>query len=152
MNIFYLYHNTKKCAQAHVDKHVVKMILETCQLLCTAIWLSGGEAPYKATHKNHPSAIWARANKSNWNWLKSLGLELCAEYTYRYGKTHKSEKIITNLTVPDSIPDGDFFEPTPAMPDEYKCETSLESYRKYYRFGKQHLHSWKKREVPEFIV
>ena len=52
MNIFYLHHDPKLCAQYHVDKHVVKMILETAQLLSTAHWLSGGEGPYRATHKN----------------------------------------------------------------------------------------------------
>ena len=92
MNIFYLDKNPKLCAQYHVDRHVVKMILETAQLLSTAHWLTGGEGPYRATHKNHPSAIWARSNKSNYNWLCKLGLELCEEYTYRYGKIHKTQQ------------------------------------------------------------
>jgi hypothetical protein len=150
MNIFYLCRDVKKCAMYHCDRHVVKMILETCQLLCTAIWLAGGQAHCKPTHKNHPSAIWARTNKENWIWLRSLGLALCEEYTFRYGKTHKLQSVIEDLKVPD-IPDGDFIEPFLAMPEEYKTEDALESYRKYYFYGKAHLHSWKKREVPEFI-
>lgn len=157
MNIFYLHHNTKICARWHVDRHVVKMILETCQLLCTAIWLSGGEAHCKATHKNHPSAIWTRANKANWRWLRKLGKELCKEYTFRYGKEHKLEKIIRNLKTPD-LPDGEFFQPPQAMPEEYKDSDSITAYRAYYCVGKVHLHfwakrhAWKGREIPEFVA
>lgn len=156
MNIFYLHHDPKICARWYVDRHVVKMILETCQLLCTAIWLSGGIAYCKPTHTNHPSAIWTRANKSNWKWLRQLGLALCEEYTFRYGKTHKLEKIIRELTVPN-IPKGDFVQPPQAMPDEYKHEDSIIAYRNYYVLGKAHLHfwksrhAWKKRDIPPFI-
>lgn len=156
MNIFFLHQNPKKCARYHLDRHVVKMILETCQLLCTAIWVYGGTAPYKKTHENHPSAIWARANKENWKWLKSLGIALCEEYTFRYGKIHLSQEILESLKVP-KLPEGKFFPPTPAMPNEYKCNSSLISYRKYYAFGKKHLHffktrhAWKNRKIPKFI-
>lgn len=69
MNIFILDTNPKIAAQYHVDKHVVKMILETAQLLCSAHWLNGSEAPYKLTHKNHPCAIWTRECVENYNWL-----------------------------------------------------------------------------------
>lgn len=150
MNIFFLSRNVRKCAKYHVDKHCVKMILETCQLLCSAIWMCGVEAPYKLTHKNHPSAIWTRANKANWEWLKSLGLALCEEYTFRYGKVHKCQSILENLTCP-TLPDGEFFEPTQAMPDEFKNERSIIAYRSYYIHSKAHLHSWKKRRIPKFI-
>jgi len=157
MNIFYLHYNPRICAKWHVDRHVVKMILETCQLLCTAIWLCGGTAHCKPTHQNHPSAIWTRANKENWIWLQKLGIALCEEYTYRYEKVHVLEKVIRELCVPD-LPDGDFYEPTPAMPNEYKCtNNSLMSYRNYYILGKCHLHFWKKRHawknrnIPSFI-
>ena len=152
MNIFYLHHDPKLCAQYHVDKHVVKMILETAQLLSTAHWLSGGEGPYRATHKNHPSAIWTRSNKSNYIWLCKLGIELCKEYTYRYGKTHKTQQYLEWLSshIPD-IPNGEFTPPSLAMPDIFKCNNNIESYRQYYKLGKKHLHNWKMREKPEFI-
>lgn len=144
----------------HVDRHVVKMILETCQLLCTAIWICGDgtvEPPYKKTHENHPSAKWARASKKNWIWLRDLGIALCEEYTYRYGKTHKSETHIRALTCPD-LPDVDFTDPPQAMPNEYKHSDVMTAYRNYYILGKSHLHLWKKRhawkerEVPPFIL
>tara|TARA_R100000664_G_C2745555_1_gene133368 strand:- start:336 stop:794 length:459 start_codon:yes stop_codon:yes gene_type:complete len=152
MNIFYLHDNPKVCSQYHVDKHVVKMILETAQLLSTAHWLSGGEGPYRATHKNHPSAIWARSNKSNYRWLCELGMELCKEYTYRYGKIHKTQQHLEWLStnIPN-IPNGKFTQPTLAMPDQYKSDNHIDSYRLYYIKDKSHLHSWKNRKTPEFI-
>lgn len=61
MNIFYLDKDPKLCAQYHCDKHVVKMILESAQLLCTAVNEAAGKevAPYKSTHVNHPCSIWS---------------------------------------------------------------------------------------------
>ena len=158
MNIFFLHLDPKTCAQMHVNKHVVKMILETAQLLCTAHHLHpnllGYIPPYKMTHKNHPSAIWTRESMSNYKWLCELGKELCIEYTYRYGKIHKSEKYIDDLmlNLPD-IEDKGFSEPRQAMPDIYKDENdSLEAYRNYYFFEKVDLHSWKNREKPFWII
>lgn len=88
MNIFLLDYDVKKCAQSHVDKHVVKMILETAQLLCGAHHVIGttDNIPYKLSHKNHPCSIWVRESLTNYLYLCELGLELCYEYTYRYGK------------------------------------------------------------------
>ena len=152
MNIFYLHPDPQTCATYHVDKHVVKMILETAQLLCTAHWETGGEAPYRSTHKNHPSAIWARKNINNYKWLCQLGLELCKEYTHRYGKTHKTQQHLEWLDKnPPTLSEGNMEPPTLAMPDVFKCKTVLESYQKYYKFGKKHLHQWKKRNEPDFI-
>ena len=153
MNIFYLDNDPKVCAQYHVDKHVVKMILETAQLLSTTHWMSGSEGPYRQTHKNHPSAVWARNNKANYIWLCKLGMELCKEYTHRYGKIHKPQQHLEWLSknIPN-IPPGDFTPPTLAMPKTFMCSDNLLAYRKYYTYGKKHLHSWKKREEPKFIV
>ena len=152
MNIFYLDKEPRLCAQYHVDKHVVKMILETAQLLSTTHWMSGSEGPYRQTHKNHPSAVWTRSNKSNYTWLCELGMELCKEYTHRYGKTHKTQQHIEWLSINiPNIPDGEFAQPTLAMPEQYKSEDHIKSYQLYYVKDKSHLHSWKKREIPEFI-
>lgn len=156
MNIFFLHLNTRKCARYHVDRHVVKMIIELAQLLCTAIWVNGGNAPYKKTHVNHPSAKWVRESKSNWRWTHELAIELCKEYTFRYEKIHKTQSIIESITCPD-LPELPFTQPPQAMPDEYKHENSLIAYRAYYAFGKKHLHAWKtrhawkNRKIPKFI-
>ena len=153
MNIFYLDYDTTKCAKYHNDKHVVKMILETAQLLCGAHWASGGEAPYKLSHKNHPSAKWVREDINNYHWLCSLGVKLCNEYSYRYGKNHKTESIIywciENLP---NVPDVGFTPPPLAMPDEYKESSHVQSYRNYYMGEKRDFCNWKHRDVPSWFV
>ena len=151
MNIFILDYDVKKCAEYHVDKHVVKMILETAQLLCGVHWVTGGNAPYKLSHKNHPCAIWARESLTNYLYLCELGLELSREYTYRYGKKHKSQEIIEwCIDNKPNIVDKGFTEPAKAMPDEYKVKSVVESYRNYYLGAKSGFASWKNRQTPEW--
>ena len=181
MNIFYLHKDPKVCAEMHNDKHTIKMILEYAQLLSTAHRLLDGtphltksktgrnvvryilpesreNTLYSATHINHPSAIWARKNVSNYNYLYSLFICLCKEYEYRYGKTHLCyTKLAKQLSVPPhNIPKGEFTEPTPAMPDDVKVAgNSVESYRNYYINNKQHLATWNgklnSRPIPEWF-
>ena len=156
MNIFFLDFDTKKCAQYHCDKHVVKMILETAQLLCGAHHTTDsqyGDIPYKLSHKNHPCSIWVRESLSNYLYLCDLGLELCKEYTYRYGKRHKSQDVIEwCITNKLNIVDKGFTEPPKAMPDEYKVVDVVESYRNYYRGAKSDFAVWKNREVPNWFT
>lgn len=176
MNIFYLDRDPVKAAQMHVDKHCVKMILETAQLLSTAHRVLDGEpiigksttgrnvkrwilsepresVLYHATHINHPSAVWVRQSKNNYVWLYDLFAALLYEYTYRYGKTHKCTSMLDALAeIPYNLADTDFTEPTPAMPDQYKVPgNSVQSYHNYYNGEKQRMFSWKKRDVPSFI-
>ena len=154
MNIFFLHMIPRICAIMHADKHVVKMILETQQILCSVHLLTDSKyvPPYKLTHKNHPCNIWARSSTRNYKWLVKLGLELCKEYTYRYGKIHKCQTYIEEMkkNIPP-IPRIGFTPPAQAMPDEYKSKDVVESYRAYYYFEKMQLHSWKKRDVPYWI-
>ena len=152
MNIFILDKDVKKCAQYHCDKHVVKMILETAQLLCGVHHMTDqatDQVPYKLSHKNHPCAIWARESFSNYVYLCELGLELCNEYTHRYGKRHKSLDVILWCIVNrPNIPDKGFTKFAKAMPEEYKVESAVESYRNYYRGDKSGFATWKNRDVP----
>jgi hypothetical protein len=156
MNIFFLDENPKLSAQYHVDKHVVKMILETAQLLCSVHHVTdqvndqvNDQVPYKLSHKNHPCAVWARQSLSNYLYLCELGLELGKEYTHRYGKRHKSiEVILWCILNRPNIPDIDFTQPAMAMPDEFKTDSVVESYRNYYMGAKINLASWKNREKP----
>jgi len=154
MNIFFLHLDTEECAKMHVDKHVVKMILEHTQLLCSVHHITHSEyiPPYKLTHKNHPCSIWTRESLSNYKYLIKLTKELCKEYTYRYGKVHKCEQYIDllNNNLPP-IEDIGFTKPRQAMPNEYKEEDSIMAYRNYYFYGKQHIHTWKKRDSPEWL-
>jgi hypothetical protein len=155
MNIFVLSKNPQLAAHLHCDKHVVKMILETAQLLYSAhsVIPEGG---YKKTHVNHPCAIWTRESVANYKWLAELGWWLCKEYQFRYGehKTHKTEKHIVWLTenVPD-IPDVGLTPFRQAMPVIYKCEDPVEAYQAYYLGDKvpRGFIKYTRRERPEFI-
>jgi len=144
MNIFYLDHDVRKCAEMHNNSHVVKMILEYAQLLSTAHRildgvLSTGISPsgrkrtvyaladnrdtvlYSATHVNHPSSVWVRQSDKNYDWLFALFQALMDEYTHRYGKVHACSKLEMYLArLPENIPWTPFTEPTPAMPDDIK--------------------------------
>jgi len=177
MNIFYLDNDPRKCAEMHVDKHCVKMILEYAQLLSTAHRVLDGNVViglsnsgrkqtryilsdsrdsilYTATHINHPSAIWVRQSEQNYRWLFTLFCELLKEYTYRYGRLHACERLVTFLGRPPKNIDMDkpFTEPTPAMPDDYKVAgNSVQSYKNYYLGDKTRMFSWKNRQTPSWI-
>lgn len=176
MNIFALDQSPVKSAMYHCDKHCVKMIVETAQLLSTAhrvldgqeivtkknnrkktIWKLNDEREttiYAATHRNHPSAIWVRSTRENYLWATELLKALCSEYTHRYSRVHKTEYsgVVKQLEkVPSNIK-NDKLEPFAlAMPDEYKGVDKVESYRKYYVGSKSHMFKWKNREVPDWI-
>ena len=177
MNIFCLDATPGQAAIYHCNKHVVKQILESCQLLSTAhrildgteelaksktgrnkkIWRLNDfdDLYYSATHVNHPSAIWCRQSDQNYLWLQELTVALCKEYTYRYGKIHKCEatRLVYELArLPKKIPIGRFTQPTPAMPDEYKVVgDSVQSYRNYYNGSKSRMFAWKNRPTPSWI-
>ena len=155
MNIFVLDWDVKKCAEYHNDKHVVKMILETAQLLCGVHHIvnkDNTDITYKLSHKNHQCSIWARESLTNYLWLCELGLELCKEYTYRYGKRHKSLDVIEWCVVnKPNILDKDLTEPAKAMPEKYKVKSVVESYRNYYLGDKAYFSKWKNRETPEWF-
>lgn len=178
MNIFAVDKDPYIAAQCLVDRHVIKMILESAQLLSTTHRFLDGEEYigqsktgrkakrwrlpderedilYSATHINHPSAVWCRQSNNNYNWLFCHFVGLLNEYTYRYDKTHKcaNTNFVADLSqVPHNIPVGPLTPVTPAMPDEYKVGVdSLASYRNYYKNGKKHLHKYTKREMPEWM-
>lgn len=163
MNIFFLSFSPREAARLHCDKHVVKMILESTQLLYSAHWTLNPEGlhenAYKIAHKNHPCSIWVRTSISNYMWLASLGIWLCKEYQYRYGehKLHKSEAHILWLlnNPPNSIPIRGFTNPVLAMPIEYKKDDPVESYKLYYiesKMKQRNIVKYTKREWPEFLL
>lgn len=137
MNIFYLSRDPEKAARMQCDKHIVKMPLETAQLLSTAhVELDLNQVAYRATHKNHPSAVWARSNRSNYKWLVEHFRALCFEYQDRYGKVHKSfqDHIDALKIYPENLPDGIFQDPPQCMPDECKRDCAVQAYRVYYKY------------------
>lgn len=153
MNIFVLDKNPMRCAQAHYDKHVVKMCLEYAQILSTSARLRGFDHDgYKNTHERHPCTVWAAEDARNWNWLMRLAYELGYEYNARYGRIHKATEALLALP-PDLIVSAGLVRDTPesfalAMPDEYKDEDAVEAYRNYYRIGKRELASYRAPAVP----
>lgn len=149
MNIFYLDKNPRKAAEYHCDKHVVKMILESAQLLSTAHHVLSNEdyceGLYKKTHTNHPCAIWVRESKANYEWLYQLYLGLLEEYTLRYGKTHKSGSLADQLELcPDDIDCSlPFTDPPLCMPEHVQIAGDpVGSYRLYYKTHKAYMATW----------
>ena len=154
MNIFYLHEDPVKAAKLQYNKHVVKMILESAQMLCTAhheIMGDDADVPYKRAHVNHPSTIWARRSAQNYVWLYDHFVALAQEYKKRYGKDHlsytKCEPYLRFL--PGGLPYTGFTQPPQAMPDEYKDECSLQAYWNYYINDKKHIANINKEKLYE---
>jgi len=149
MNIFYLSSDPAEAASFHCDKHCVKMIVETAQMLSTAHWECGGEGPYRRTHVNHPSSRWARDSLANYRWLCQLGLELCAEYTRRYGRRHATQDKLEWLALHEPpLSDAPFIDPPQCMPDDCKGIDPVKAYREYYRRHKAYMAQWRHCDEP----
>ena len=155
MNLFVLDESPQLAAVQHCDKHVVKMVTETAQMLSTARVQMGLEAPYRPTHKNHPCTLWCGMSSENYFWAWNLGYALGVEYTHRYGKVHKAWLKFSegHLDLPDDItfPQEGLTPFAQAMPDEYKHENAVQAYRDYYLGEKAHILQFKNREVPDWI-
>lgn len=175
MNIFFLDRDPKIAAQYHCDKHVVKMILESAQLLSTAHrmldgiesvgksktgrnvkrWTISDERDgvlYQAGHINHPSAVWVRSNIDHYRFLYDLMYYLIYEYKYRYGnKYHKCQALMPLLlNAPHNISfESPWEDPPQAMPDDVKVANDVvAAYRNYYKVHKVNFAKWSVREVP----
>lgn len=182
MNIFYLDSDFEKLAQAHIDKHIVKMPLEAVQLLTTTVWVDKliGFVPrklnsdeleiikqekaiqpsieertftrYLPTHPNHPCAIWARSSMDNYEWLFNYLIHISDEYTYRYGKVHASMQEANRMPLPTNMPNLGVLELPQCMPEDYQQHNVIEAYRLYYMMDKARIASWKKRNPPEWWI
>jgi len=151
LNIFALSEKPHEAARWHVDKHVVKMPLETAQILCAVRYQYGDkEVPYKPSHSNHPCCQWVAESAENYVWLCILGVELCKEYTHRYHKTHKCKAIIEDCLnkIPKRIPNKGRTKFVQVMPESCRMDNPVLAYRHYYMQEKSHLANWKHRIVP----
>lgn len=153
MNIFVLDGDIQKCVEYHADQHVVKMTLESTQMLCTVCRKHGMDAPYKPTHANHPCTLWAGASLENWKWLRFLALSLNEEYKFRFGrrKDHRSATIARELEEPpiENIGLTAFAQ---AMPEEYRVPgNAVKAYRRFYVAEKAGFATWTKRPVPQWF-
>ena len=153
MNIFAVDKDPKISAQQLCDKHVVKMILESAQMLCSAY--PNGDAPYKRAFYNHPCTIWARESQENYEWLLDHAYAMCQEYTRRYGKVHKSIDAIEwcgKNYIKLRLPRKGLTKFAQAMPEQYKNKCSVTAYRSYYNGEKAGFATWKTRKSPKCFV
>ena len=155
MNIFYLDQDPVKSARAHGDKHIVKMPLETAQMLSTVWHLLGEDEEvksniYKATHITHPCTQWVATNKKTYGWTYRFYVALCQEFEFRRGKIHASYGLSRYLSlVPCGLTEGKFIAPPQCMPDQFTIETdpkvgqvantsnpetTCHAYRNYYQY------------------
>ena len=176
MNIFILDRDPHKAAAEMCDKHVVKMIVESAQMLSTAHRVLDGTVVkrpsvsgkrvldyyelddwrepvmYRAAHVKHPCNIWIRETTSNYYWLFNHFQALIAEYKLRYQKDHKCISMIDPLsTMPMKLNNGEITSYPQAMPDECKDDDVVQAYRNYYISYKKDFATWKSREAPTWF-
>jgi hypothetical protein len=181
MNIFRLNDDPAIAAREQCDKHVVKMIVESGQMLSTTHRMHDGwltkrpsksgktmvkyyvhpqedmeDILYKAVHFRHPSTVWTGESKQNYMWHFRHFVELCHEYSYRYGKVHETEKLIPYLATPPKNITA--WEETPfklAMKSNPECmfpEDPVKSYRLFYQTKQDRFKMvWSKRQIPEWF-
>lgn len=166
MNLFFLSRSPKRSAKYACDKHVVKIILEVCQMLFTAHHIVGNfNIPHNVmnpTHVNHPMSKWVRQHENNYKYTVQYLDALCSEYTRRYQRTHSMAKHISwlknhvvideNVNIDKTSFSGTFLAmknipsgctPVPlCMPDIYKCDDLIQSYRQYYIGDKKYFAKW----------
>ena len=154
MNIFVLDTDPTRAAVAHCDVHVVKMILETTQMLCTVRSAEGDAVVggYKPTHQSHPCTRWVTASAANYGWAHRLLVGLHKTYTHRYQKTHAAHRLVAALA-----PRAECGEPSSfvfAGPDECVGATVVERYRALYRLKQTTMKRpmrWTKDPRPEWM-
>lgn len=146
MNIFRLDNDPQLAAEMAIDKHIVKMPVETAQLLHTALRQHGVSHDwlYKPFNPKHPSCLWVTESRFNFKWLVGHGKALCAEYTRRYGKVHKCQSLIEKAgELAGCIQDIPSTPMRLAMPDQFRTDDAVHSYRLYYAGAKFRFAKWK---------
>jgi hypothetical protein len=153
MNIFILDRCAETCARYHCDQHVNKMILESVQILCTALSQYGFDTPYKPTHAKHPCVLWTTASYGNFLWLKKLAIALNKEYQYRYIKStdHQSISVLKQLSKLQ-YEDRGMTPFVQVMPEKYRvADDPVRAYRAYYIGEKLIFATWRRRRPPLWI-
>ena len=156
MNIFHLHKVPKVCAKYHCDKHVVKMILETAQMLSTAYRKHCGDDDklYKSAYPKHPMTIWVGASGDNFFWTIKLLDQLLYQYTVRYKKVHSTIKISNLFHGRYKLWHGwktEFTPPPQCMPDKYKHKSYITAYRQYYIGEKKRFAKYTEVDTPDFL-
>lgn len=181
MNVFVLDNDPVIAAQQHCDKHVVKMIIESAQMLSTAHRMIDGKPEkrpsvsgktmqqyyvlpderenllYKAVHKYHPCTVWTMQTNENYSWHWNLFNALCEEYSYRYGKIHKTDELLREelLHTPKNISHGPLTKFPLAMKSNPECmfDDPVKSYRAFYKTKQERFKmAWTNRETPSWFI
>ena len=171
MNIFVLDRNPITAANMQCDKHVVKMIIESAQMLSATVDVNykvhlRGDATkkpseqlglpgYPPAHVKHPCTMWVMESLGNYKWLIKHMRALCREYTRRYGKTHSQERLlmIYEGQLPNLFFDQDrLTQFVQAMPEKYKDKNPVKAYQNFYNMDKFHFAKWKTGNVPEWFT
>ncbi len=159
VNLFFIDRDPVTCAHYHCNKHVVKLVIETAQMLSCAHQVFSPvhiDGLYRKTHVNHPSTRWVREAPLQYRWAYDLFAALCTEYTHRYDRKHLSERLLPLLhNPPMQMNNGSTYwsDPPLCMPDVHKqAGDAVACYRDYYKVGKKHLHDYKRREMPEWLL
>jgi len=181
MNVFVLDNNPRKAARQHCDKHVVKMIIESAQMLSTAHRMLDGtperrpsstgktmqqyyvlpdsreDLLYKAVHKYHPCTVWTMASDKNYNWHWDLFNALCDEFIYRYKKVHATDQLLRGalLQLPKNIPNGPMTKFPLAMKSNPECmfDDPVKSYRAFYKTKQERFKmAWTRRQTPDWFI
>tara|TARA_R110000787_G_scaffold2969_4_gene11376 strand:- start:548 stop:1084 length:537 start_codon:yes stop_codon:yes gene_type:complete len=177
MNIFVLDLDPKKCAADHCDKHLVKMCTEHNQILGSVAYyargvnrkkeitqpfvdkhfvgfprqLNGKPHPYGIGYRNHPCTIWAGESIQNYEWLCTLNLEMCEEYTRRYKRTHAGEAITNWYRLHRPwLPSVGMTPFAQAMFDDVKHKDTVTAYRQYYKKYKSRIAKWAHSKEPSW--
>ena len=161
MNIFAPTPDPVLSARVLADRHVVKMPLETAQILSTILWRISPEtataiSAYRPTHVNHPCVQWAGLNQFTFTWTLIHGLALCDEYTYRYDRVHKSEALLRGMMPNVGLLAAGNAEPfAQAMPIEFKGQDAHAAYRAYLADKYQKWAGaarWTRRSMPKWCA
>lgn len=159
MQIFAVDSDPKAAARALGDKHVVKMCLETAQILCTVSWIHGQSAPYQPTHVSHPCVRWTSEFAHHWEWVHAHGLELGREYEFRFRRQHASAAVIKSLSRPESIRAPRIRIQVPSfttrslLPRYQRIPDPVSAHRQSYVNEKAHIAIYARgREPPDWIA
>ena len=156
MNVFHLDPDPRHAARLHCDKHVGKMLVETVQMLSTALVLSGGTAPYKPAFPNHPMNRWVRETSANFAWTWDMADELAAEHRYRFDKAHATQTALGTFgqdALEALIGPGPPTPPPLCMEDRCKVPNDpYASYQRFYAEEKARFARWTRRPVPAFMA
>lgn len=163
MNVFVVDEDPEAAARALHDDHLGKMLIESAQLLCTALWSHGVAAPYRPTHEGHPCAVWTRSTRDNFRWLGLYAASLATEYEHRFVRSHASARVAElAVGLGLTIPEGPLTDHPLAMPDAYRgarraapTAEAVPLYRAYYRGEKLTPRGrdarWTRRGAPAWI-